>query len=79
VQSYCYEDNFKRLERARQFATIKGLTVPQVALAYVLNQPLSIFAIVGCKNGAEFGENLKASDMQLSNDEIAWLESGDDS
>jgi aryl-alcohol dehydrogenase-like predicted oxidoreductase len=77
VESYCYEDNFKRLERTRQLATTKGLTVPQVALAYVLSQPLNIFAIMGCKNGAEFGENLKASDMRLSNDEIAWLESGD--
>jgi aryl-alcohol dehydrogenase-like predicted oxidoreductase len=77
VEAYCYDENFKRLERARQLASTKGVTVPQVALAYVLNQPFNLFAITGCKTGAEFEENLQASSIDLSNDELAWLESGD--
>jgi aryl-alcohol dehydrogenase-like predicted oxidoreductase len=74
VESYCYEDNFKRLDRVRLLAEAKGLTIPQVALAYVLSQPLNIFALVGCQSGAEFKANLEASRIKLSPDEMAWLE-----
>jgi aryl-alcohol dehydrogenase-like predicted oxidoreductase len=74
VESYCYEDNFKRLERARQLAEEKGLTLPQVALAYVLSQPLNIFALVGCQSGAEFKANMEASQVRLTPAEIEWLE-----
>jgi aryl-alcohol dehydrogenase-like predicted oxidoreductase len=74
VESYCYEDNFKRLDRARQLAEEKGLTLPQVALAYVLSQPLNIFALVGCQSGAEFKANMEASQVRLTPAEIEWLE-----
>jgi aryl-alcohol dehydrogenase-like predicted oxidoreductase len=74
VESYCYEDNFKRLDRARRLAGEKGLTLPQIALAYVLSQPLNIFALVGCQSGAEFKANVEASQVQLTPEEIAWLD-----
>jgi aryl-alcohol dehydrogenase-like predicted oxidoreductase len=74
VNSYCYEDNFQRLDRATVLAEAKGLTLPQVALAYVLSQPLNIFALIGCRTGAEFADNVVALDVQLTADEIAWLE-----
>ncbi|MBI1882280.1 MAG: aldo/keto reductase [Chloroflexi bacterium] len=74
VQSYCYEENFKRLDRAQQLAQEKGLTLPQVALAYVLSQPLNIFALVGCASGAEFKANVEASEVRLSPEEMAWLD-----
>lgn len=74
VESYCYEDNFKRLDRAHQLAGEKGLTLPQIALAYVLSQPLNIFALVGCQSGAEFKANVEASQVKLSPEEIAWLD-----
>jgi aryl-alcohol dehydrogenase-like predicted oxidoreductase len=74
VDSYCYEDNFRRLDRAVALAEAKGLTLPQVALAYVLSQPLNVFALVGSRNGAEFADNVVALDVRLAADEIAWLE-----
>ncbi|MFN8472288.1 MAG: aldo/keto reductase [Anaerolineae bacterium] len=74
VHAYCYEDNFKRLERAQALAARRGLTTPQVALAYVLNQPLNVFAIVGCNTVAEFAENLAASEIKLTPEELAQLE-----
>lgn len=55
------------------------LTVPQVALAYVLDQPLEIFALVGCNTGEEFASNVEAGAVELSPEELAWLESGDPS
>ena len=74
VTSYCYEDNFRRLERAQQLAEIKGMTLPQIALAYVVNQPLDIHTLVGCQNGREFADNIAASDVQLTIAEMEWLE-----
>jgi aryl-alcohol dehydrogenase-like predicted oxidoreductase len=74
VASYCYEDNFKRLDRARQLAQDKGLTIPQIAMAYIHNQPLNIFALVGCQNGAEFKANAEALALKLSPQEIDWLD-----
>ena len=77
VETYCFEENFGRLDRAGVLAREKGLTVPQVALAYVLNQPLEVFALVGCNTGGEFRANVEAGAVALSSEEIAWLENGD--
>ena len=74
VESYCYEDNFKRLDRTRDLAQEKGLSVPQIAMAYVLNQPMNIFALVGCRTGAEYRANAEAAALNLSAEELAWLD-----
>mgnify|MGYP005847480031 CR=1 FL=1 len=74
IQSYGSEENFERLERARILAQEKGITLPQIALAYVVNQPLNLFPLVGCLSSAEFKDNLAAMDIKLTSDEIAWLE-----
>jgi aryl-alcohol dehydrogenase-like predicted oxidoreductase len=76
VETYCLEENFERLDRARVLAAERGLTVPQIALAYVLDQPLEVFALVGCNTGEEFRANVAAGDIQLTPEELAWLESG---
>ena len=77
VETYCHEANFGRLDRARVLAKERGLTVPQVALAYVLNQPLEVFALVGCNTGKEFRTNVRAGEVELTLEELAWLEGGD--
>lgn len=74
--SYGVEANFARLERAQTLAQAKGLTVPQIALAYVLNYPLPLFALVGCRTGEEFRANAQACEVRLTPAELAWLESG---
>jgi aryl-alcohol dehydrogenase-like predicted oxidoreductase len=77
VKSYCYEDNFKRLDRAEQLAKEKGLTLPEIALAYSRNQPLNLFSLVGCKTPEEFADNIKALDIPLTSAEVRWLETGE--
>ena len=77
VETYCYEGNFERLDRAHVLAEDRGLTVPQVALAYVLNQPLKVFALVGCNTGEEFRANVEAGEVMLTPEELAWLEDGE--
>ena len=68
VSSYCYEANFERLDWAEQLAADKGVSLPQLALAYVTSQPLDIYDI-GCNSGAEFGRLLIVQRRR-------WLESG---
>lgn len=77
VETYCHEDNFRRLDRARILAEERGLSVPQMALAYVLNQPVEVFALVGCNSGEEFRANVEAAGVGLTPEELAWLETGD--
>jgi aryl-alcohol dehydrogenase-like predicted oxidoreductase len=74
VTSYCYEANFQRLERVKQLAAERGMSIPQIALAYVMSQPLNIFALVGCANGAEFQANIAAMNLKLDEDTLAWLD-----
>ena len=73
VHSYCYEDNFKRLDRAEELAKQKGLSVPQIAMAYVMSQPLKVFALVGCQNANEFKANMEAMNLKLTPEELSWL------
>lgn len=74
VNSYCYEDNFSRLDRAMALANDKGVSLTQIALAYILNQGLDIFALVGCRSADEFAINAAALDIRLTPDEVAWLD-----
>ncbi len=76
VDCYCNEENFQRLDRVKALATQKGLSVAQIATAYVLNQELDIFAIVGCGTIEEFAANMAAMELELSPKELSWLENG---
>ncbi len=73
-KSYYYPENFQRLDRAWALAGEKGLTVPQIALAYVLSFPLNIHALVGAMNADEIASNIEALNTQLSEQEMAWLD-----
>ncbi len=74
VTSYCYEANFQRLDRVKQVAEENGLSIPQVALAYVLNQPLDIYALVGCQSGEEFAANIAAMQTRIPAETLDWLD-----
>jgi aryl-alcohol dehydrogenase-like predicted oxidoreductase len=74
--SYVSDANFGRLERAEALAQAKGLTVPQIALAYSQNHPLELFSLVGCRTPAEYAQNSVALETPLTPAEIAWLETG---
>ncbi len=73
VRAYCTDENFERLDRVEELANEKGLSIPQVALAYVLSQPLNIYALVGARNGDEIRANLQALQTKLTAEEMAWL------
>jgi aryl-alcohol dehydrogenase-like predicted oxidoreductase len=74
MRTYANEANFQRLDRANILAEEKGLTAAQVALAYVMNQPMNLFAVVGPHSGEKFKANIEASEVQLTTQEMDWLD-----
>ena len=74
VRTYANEANFQRLDRASILADEKGLTAAQVALAYVMNHPMNLFAVVGPHSGEKFKANIEASEVQLTPQEMDWLD-----
>jgi aryl-alcohol dehydrogenase-like predicted oxidoreductase len=74
IRAYANEANFQRLDRASQLAGEKGLTTAQVALAYVMNHPMNLFAIVGPHSGEKFRANIEASKVELTQEEMDWLD-----
>ena len=76
LRAYAHEVNFARLDRARELSAQKGVSVPQIALAYLLAQPLSVFPIVGAAGDKELAETAAVIDIQLTAKECAWLENG---
>jgi aryl-alcohol dehydrogenase-like predicted oxidoreductase len=79
IRCYAREDNFIRLDRARQLAEEKAATVPQIALAYIFQRPLNCFAITGALNSAQFKENVEALKISLTKKEVSWLDLKSDS
>jgi len=73
VRTWFNEENFRRLERVRELAKRKGVSTTQIALAYVLCQPMNIFALVGPRSIDETRTSLEALDVSLTPEELRWL------
>jgi aryl-alcohol dehydrogenase-like predicted oxidoreductase len=79
IRTYANEENFQRLDRASILAAEKGLSPAQVAFAYVMNQPMNVFAVVGPHSPEKFKANIEANDVELTAQEMAWLDLRSDS
>jgi len=73
IRTYYSDANWERYRRADELAEDKGCTLRQVTLAWVLHQPLEVFALIGPATVAELDDSLGALDVELSADEVAWL------
>ena len=74
VRCYYSETNFARLARAAELAGRLNVPTTAVALAYVLAQPFPTFALVGPRTLGEFHGSLRALDIELTPEDVAWLE-----
>jgi aryl-alcohol dehydrogenase-like predicted oxidoreductase len=74
VHAWYSDDNFERRRRAFELARQRGVSGMNIALAYVLAQSFPLFALVGPRSLAELRTLLPALDVQLSADEVAWLD-----
>ncbi len=72
--AYIDEANFQRLDRVKILAAEKGVSLMQIAVAFVFGQPLNMFALLGPRNPDEVLQNIAALEIELSEEECAWLD-----
>ncbi len=65
---------FRCVEAMRPIAQAHGVSVARVALAWALHRPGVTSVIVGAKNQAQLADNLAATQLQLSEAELAALD-----
>ncbi|MGZ3268847.1 MAG: aldo/keto reductase [Croceibacterium sp.] len=63
----------KLVEAMRPMAEAKGVSVAGIALAWLLHQEVVSTVIVGAKRAEQLSENLAATDIELSADDLASL------
>lgn len=73
-KAYCHEVNYRRLDRCVELAAARGLTVPQVATAWLMAQPLQVHALVGAATPEEVAGIAAAADIRLTPQEEAYLD-----
>jgi 1-deoxyxylulose-5-phosphate synthase len=71
---YGNPENEARRERLEQMAADKGVSAPQLALAWTLNQPMNVWALVGPNTVGQIAECMAAVDIRLSKEELEHLE-----
>ncbi len=65
---------FDCIDAMRPIAEAHGISVAQVALAWLLHQPQVTSVIVGAKRPEQLADNLAATGVTLSAEELAALE-----
>ncbi|NHN30671.1 aldo/keto reductase [Paenibacillus agricola] len=74
VRVYYSDANWERLRRAAELAEKKGVSTVQISLAYVLNQPFPTAALIGAQNQVELESCVDGAQIELTADEVSWLE-----
>ncbi|BBH18935.1 oxidoreductase [Paenibacillus baekrokdamisoli] len=74
VRVFYNDANWERYYRAEKLGKEKGVSTIQIALAYVLNQSFPTAAIIGPRNEAEMKSCLEATNIELTQEEIKWLD-----
>lgn len=77
IREYDSPRNRGRLSRAFALSREKGCSVSQICLAWVLGQGMNLFPIVSPSSARHMEENMAAFDLDLSDEELAWLQDGD--
>ncbi|MFN3741706.1 MAG: aldo/keto reductase [Anaerolineales bacterium] len=73
VQRYFREENWKLLDEMDKMAEQKEASLSQLALAWLLHQPLVTSPIIGPRTPQQLYDNLAALSVSLTQDEIAHL------
>lgn len=66
-------DNLERRKRCFDLAEEKDVDPIQMALAFVLNQDFPSFPLIGPRNFFETESSLQATQIEVSSEEISWL------
>jgi aryl-alcohol dehydrogenase-like predicted oxidoreductase len=75
-QPYYSRQNVERWQRAQELAKKRGCSANTIVLAYVTSQSFPSAALIGPTRLDQLQSSLAAADLELSPDEIAFLEKG---
>jgi len=67
------ERTWRIVDAVRTVADGRGVSMAQVALAWVADRPAVTSVILGARTAAQLGDNLDAADLHLSDEEIGLL------
>jgi aryl-alcohol dehydrogenase-like predicted oxidoreductase len=65
-----FEKNAQATQRLRELASSKGITLPQLALAWLLAQGNDIVPIPGTRNARRLEENVNSASVTLTKDDL---------
>src|SRR6185437_5952238 len=65
---------FNCIDAMRPIAESHGVSIARVALAYLLHKPHVTSVIIGAKTGEQLTDNLAATDLRLSGEEMSALD-----
>ena len=74
IRGYCFDDNFQRLARCEELAEEKGVSVPQIAMAWCLSSDMDVYPIVGTTRLSSVESNVAALDVKLTEAERNYLD-----
>lgn len=66
--------DWERVQQLRPVAERNGLTLPQLALAWVLRRPEVTSALIGASRPEQVDENVKAVGVRLSPDDLSEID-----
>ena len=73
IKGYYCEKNIERLRRCEEVSAKKGVIVPQLALAWILNQKMNVFALTAPVTEEQIKVNSVAAEIKLTDEEIKYL------
>lgn len=74
-KGYLCEENMRRLRNAEELAQRYGCSASDVAMRYVFSCGLNLFAVVSSTNPERIATNVKAAQLPLTQEDVAFLES----
>lgn len=74
-KTYLSEGHLQKIEQLKGVANELGLTLPQLALAWVLRTEHVVSAIIGASRPEQIDDNVKASGVELSADVLERIDS----
>ncbi len=68
------EKAFDIIDVMQEIAASKGVSVAQIALSWLLHQPVATSVIIGAKKPEQLADNLKAIEVKFTDDELSRLD-----
>lgn len=74
LDEYYFPENIERLRRCELLAKSYDVSVPEIALAWELKQPMRVFPIISPSRVEHLKKNIRAFDLKLTDEQCLWLD-----